>query len=469
MGSLVLAGATSGSTTITPTDAVTATVTLPSTGGTIQTSGAGFTTNGVAYASSTSALTTGSALNFNGTNLLIGTTVDVGGGVQINSSSSAQVRMVLRYSASTITFFGSYSGIVGSGNATDTMLAANGGALAFAAGGTSEQMRLDSSGNLLVGQTSATGKLSVTGTGSGNTGILAINATDNASAFVWASQAFLAGMTSNQNFVHFIGKSASTLNAGYIGYKYSGTSGSATNILTFGHYAADNLMNLDGSGALLVGTTTSGGWQGNARGEFYSTGAGGFGGAGGVALSVYQSGSSVVAQNIRVNATSTAFMQFQYNGATTVGSITTNGSSTSYVTSSDYRLKNTIAPITGALAKVALLKPVTYKWNVDGSDSQGFIAHELQEIVPECVHGSKDGTREEEYEVTPAVKDEEGNITTPAVMGTRIVPVYQGIDTSFLVATLTSAIQELSTLITAQQSTIQSLTERITALEGART
>jgi hypothetical protein len=102
-----------------------------------------------------------------------------------------------------------------------------------------------------------------------------------------------------------------------------------------------------------------------------------------------------------------------------VGKIQTSGSSTSYVTSSDYRLKNTIAPMTGALAKVALLKPVTYKWNVDGSDSQGFIAHELAEVVPECVTGAKDEV------------DKEGN------------PVYQGIDTSFLVATLTSAIQEL--------------------------
>jgi hypothetical protein len=201
-------------------------------------------------------------------------------------------------------------------------------------------------------------------------------------------------------------------------------------------------MRLDASGNLLVGTTTSGGWQGNARGEFYSTGAGGFSGAGGVALSVYQSGNSVVAQNIRVNATSTAFIQFQYNGATTVGSITTNGSSTTYATSSDYRLKNTIAPMTGALAKVAQLNPVTYKWNADGSDSQGFIAHELQEVVPECVTGSKDEV------------DADGN------------PKYQGIDTSFLVATLTSALQELNTLITAQSATITSLTERITALEN---
>jgi hypothetical protein len=107
------------------------------------------------------------------------------------------------------------------------------------------------------------------------------------------------------------------------------------------------------------------------------------------------------------------------NGNGTVGEINTNGSATTYATSSDYRLKNTIAPMTGALAKVALLKPCTYKWNADGSDGEGFIAHELAEVVPQCVTGEKDAV------------DAEGN------------PKYQGIDTSFLVATLTAAIQEL--------------------------
>jgi hypothetical protein len=107
------------------------------------------------------------------------------------------------------------------------------------------------------------------------------------------------------------------------------------------------------------------------------------------------------------------------NGNGTVGSISTSGSTTTYSTSSDYRLKNTIAPITGALAKVALLKPCTYKWNADGSDGQGFIAHELAEVVPDCVTGEKDAV------------DAEGK------------PQYQGVDASFLVATLTAAIQEL--------------------------
>jgi len=127
---------------------------------------------------------------------------------------------------------------------------------------------------------------------------------------------------------------------------------------------------------------------------------------------------------------------------TRVGNISITGSATAYNTSSDYRLKNSTSPMAGALAKVALLKPCTYKWNADGSDGQGFIAHELAEVVPGCVTGAKDAV------------DVDGN------------PQYQGIDTSFLVATLTAAIQELKALTDTQTSTITALTARITALEN---
>jgi hypothetical protein len=89
--------------------------------------------------------------------------------------------------------------------------------------------------------------------------------------------------------------------------------------------------------------------------------------------------------------------------------------------------------MTGALDKVVLLKPVTYKWIVDGSDGQGFIAHELAEVCPHAVTGEKDAV------------DKYG------------IPVYQGIDTSFLVATLTAAIQELKAIIDTQQEQINSL------------
>ena len=89
----------------------------------------------------------------------------------------------------------------------------------------------------------------------------------------------------------------------------------------------------------------------------------------------------------------------------------------------------------------------------------------MAEVVPEAVSGEKDAMRDEEYEVTPAVEatyDEEGNELTPAieaVMGTRTVPAYQGIDQSKLVPLLTAALQEAL-------AKIDDLTARVVALEG---
>jgi hypothetical protein len=108
-----------------------------------------------------------------------------------------------------------------------------------------------------------------------------------------------------------------------------------------------------------------------------------------------------------------------FRSSTQVGRIDVTGTATSYVTSSDYRLKENVQPMTGALARVALLKPCTYTWKSTGEASQGFIAHELAQVCPDAVSGEKDAV------------DEDGNIKP------------QGIDTSFLVATLTAAIQEL--------------------------
>ena len=180
---------------------------------------------------------------------------------------------------------------------------------------------------------------------------------------------------------------------------------------------------------------------------------------GGTTGTAFQLGASISGMCTWTNRSSTTAASehaYFYNPNGIVGFIRTTGSATAYSTSSDYRLKENIAPMTGALAKVALLKPVTYKWKVDGSDGEGFIAHELAEVVPECVSGDKDAV------------DADGN------------PKYQGIDTSFLVATLTAAIQELKSIndtqttsiatltatATSQAATITALTARVVALES---
>jgi len=161
-------------------------------------------------------------------------------------------------------------------------------------------------------------------------------------------------------------------------------------------------MRVDGNAYLLVGKTSA---NTTAPGVWLYTQPDGYGRINFIKGSASGTGS-------------TPACQFYYNG-TAVGGINNSSTATTYGTSSDYRLKENVQPMQGALATVAALKPVTYTWKADGSQGQGFIAHELQEVVPDCVTGTKDAV------------DAEGN------------PQYQGVDTSFLVATLVKAIQEL--------------------------
>jgi hypothetical protein len=131
------------------------------------------------------------------------------------------------------------------------------------------------------------------------------------------------------------------------------------------------------------------------------------------------------------------FIQFR-NGTTTAGSITSNGSTTmTYGSASDYRLKENLTPLIGALAKIASLQPKAGNWKADGSEFVGFVAHELQEVFPDAVVGEKDKV------------DADGN------------PLHQMVDTgsASIIATLAAAIQE-------QQQMIETLQAKVAALEA---
>jgi hypothetical protein len=169
----------------------------------------------------------------------------------------------------------------------------------------------------------------------------------------------------------------------------------------------------DGSGNYVVnGTATTGSGKSNL---YFAAGSNGF---------------SVVSTD---NTTNASFAQFYANSAF-CGNITRVGttSAVNYGSASDYRLKENIAPLTGALDKVLSLNPVTYDWKSGGS-SEGFIAHELAEICPNAVNGEKDAI------------NEDGSINP------------QSIDQSKLVATLVSAIQELNAKLEAQALEIATL------------
>jgi hypothetical protein len=186
-------------------------------------------------------------------------------------------------------------------------------------------------------------------------------------------------------------------------------------------------MRIDSNGTVLVGKTTS---------AFSDAG-----------TALYQNGelNLVHANNAplylrRLSGTGT-LAQF-WQGSSVVGSIGVTGSSTSYNTSSDYRLKENVVPMTGSIDRLKALKPSSFNFISEPLKIvDGFLAHEAGEVVPECATGTKDAMMDEEYEVTPAVMDGE-TVVTEAVMGTRSVPDYQGIDQSKLVPLLVASLQE---------------------------
>lgn len=121
------------------------------------------------------------------------------------------------------------------------------------------------------------------------------------------------------------------------------------------------------------------------------------------------------------NAATTAVQIGFYNTNGLVGQITTLNSATSFVTSSDYRLKENEVPISDGLARLTALQP--YRLNFISSPEEtvdGFFAHEVQAICPEAVTGEMD---EEDFG---------GN------------PIYQGIDHSKLVPLLVAAVKQLA-------------------------
>jgi hypothetical protein len=348
-----------------------------------------------------------------GTSPTTAVTIDTSQNVGIGTSSPSQK---LSVNGNAIILGGNTLYFTGTANTNAMYIKApdNTGALTFSPNGT-EAMRIDSSGILGVGVTpSAWGANYSKAIQVSTQGAYVAGNTSSYSGGTYAWFGNNGYLDSSGVFRYTISSSAcqytQVANQHIWSYAASGTAG---NTISF-----SEAMRIDSSGNLLVGTTSQ-----------YGTGKVCIGAAGGATA-------DLVVYRPTVNQYYNAAIFNSYAGGT-AGYIQINagGTTTTYSTSSDYRLKEDIAPMTGALNTVSKLKPVTYTWKADGSNGQGFIAHELQEIVPDCVTGEKDAV------------DAEGK------------PVYQGIDTSFLVATLTAAIQEQQTLIT-------DLTTRLAALEA---
>jgi hypothetical protein len=187
-------------------------------------------------------------------------------------------------------------------------------------------------------------------------------------------------------------------------------------------------MRIDTSGNLLVGTTSA-----LAKLDVRQA-------TNNTAAFIYKSDTGtgqvlIVRHEGATGATARTQIEFLAAGGASVGSITSNGTSTSYNPSSDRRLKENIQPIKDGIERVMKLKPVTYNWKASGQTDDGFIAQDLQEI-PEFSHRVN-------------------------LIGERDGEMYYGVDYMRFVSVLTAAIQE-------QQAIIESLKTRIEALEGTQ-
>jgi hypothetical protein len=389
--------------------------------------GSSATANGVLYLNGTKKLTTGSALQFDGSNLGLGVTPSAWwSGVkasQVQGASLVSSGSTMSLTANAFLNSTPEWRYINTANATHYEQTQGQHRWFTSPSGTAgnaiswtQAMTLDASGNLGIGVTSPSQRIEA------NTAVVGISTPVRISNSSATTNGRGAGL-------EFFG------NSNTFGRIEGFWDGSDQQIRMFSTgsmlFVTNNTerARIDSSGNLLVGRTAaspSAGYGGGAGLNIVSTGQ---------QIGMGCSGSK---DAVYIQKDTTGNYAVFYYGTLTaipsqVGAISTNGTTTSYLTSSDYRLKNTIAPMTGALAKVALLKPCTYKWNADGSDGEGFIAHELAEVCPQAVTGEKDAV------------DTEGK------------PKYQGIDTSFLVATLTAAIQELKADLDATKAELAAL------------
>jgi len=146
-------------------------------------------------------------------------------------------------------------------------------------------------------------------------------------------------------------------------------------------------------------------------------------------LEIVPTDTNTIIETHSFNTTAQNHMQMRNNSGTEVGSIYVTTTSTAYNTSSDYRLKENVSYDWDATTRLKQLKPARFNFIADADTTvDGFLAHEVQTVVPEAISGTKDAV------------DEDGN------------PVIQGIDQSKLVPLLCKTIQELEARIAALEN-----------------
>jgi hypothetical protein len=181
-----------------------------------------------------------------------------------------------------------------------------------------------------------------------------------------------------------------------------------TGALIFGTSNTER-MRITSGGNVLIGTTT----------DTYGSKLTGLLNDNGYVTTAIKQGTFGAAFLARVDNTNSDYVRFFYTSANTqTGSINTNGTTTTYNVTSDYRLKQDLKDYSG-LDLISSIKTYDYEWKSDKSRMYGVVAHELQEVIPYAVQGEKDGLDENNKEK------------------------MQSVDYSKLVPILVKAIQEL--------------------------
>tara|TARA_R100000353_G_C6509962_1_gene196360 strand:+ start:81 stop:2882 length:2802 start_codon:yes stop_codon:yes gene_type:complete len=324
--------------------------------------------------------------------------------------------------------------------------------------GDSERIRVKSDGKVGVGTSSPSHTLDVSGefrANGGGSGSIVVNDEDSS---LCPTMTFLrnGGGTISNDFIKFenSGGEVGSINSTGGGY-FSGNLGlnnsSPSSRLEIGDGSgtSDHVYhNKSGSGVFPgITNTTSHGIMLESQGSNGST--------------LHVSRVNDVAGNFARQGTGDVVVFRNTSGSVTeAGSIEITGAtSVAYQTSSDYRLKENVVDVSDGIDRVKQLNPVRFNFIGEDRIVDGFLAHEVSDVVPEAIGGEKDAMKDEEYEVSPAVYNDEGELVTEAVMGTRSVPDYQGIDQSKLVPLLTAALQEAV-------AKIEALEARVATLEG---
>ena len=285
--------------------------------------------------------------------------------------------------------------------------------LVLQAGG-SERMRIDSSGNLLLG-TTASGSAGLNVGNSVNIGFsegansaIANIFRQSSSAATILASGYKVTSTANKYASSYASSWARTAVAcHYGGIRFFADAAATVAVGT--DITPTERMRIDESGNFLIGTTST---------SDSDVGAKIFNGA---RMVQGVAGTGLVDMHDFYRGTAGSLSR--------VGNIRTNGSSTAYNTSSDYRLKENVVAMSGATERLKQLNPSRFNFIADADTTvDGFLAHEVQDVVPEAISGTKDAI------------DADGN------------PEYQGIDQSKLVPLLVATIQELEARLTALEN-----------------